>query len=212
MKKAILVAMFSLMMVSTAIALPLLPGGGVVPDGTASPGGTLLASIINTPFTGTDVSGNVYFTGLLSQWVRQNTTGILFEYQFSNAISSLDPIARMSTTDFSGWMTNVNSLINGGVNPSPASISRSGSGSTVSFDYSSLFGGYSVGQGQTTSLAWIQTNAPTFTWGSTVLLDGGRAAVRTYAPAVPEPGSLMLLGTGLLGLLGYGKARFGKKA
>ncbi len=112
MKKAILVAMFSLMMVTTAFAIPLLPGSGTAPDGTASLGGTLVASIVNVPFS------NVWFSGTLTQNVYSNAIGMLFEYQLTNSGSSINKIARLSTTDFTGWATDVNSLLGGGfVNP-----------------------------------------------------------------------------------------------
>jgi len=207
MKKIILIALFSLMMASTAFAFSLVPGSSVTPDGTAPIGGTLVASIVNTPFS------NVWFNGTLTQNVYSNAVGMLFEYQLTNSESSINKIARLSTTDFTGWTTDVNSLLGGSL-VNPLSIVRDSSGSTLSFNYVSPSGVGVLGQGQTTNWGWIQTNATAFTWGTSAVIDGGISQVRTYAPtsAVPEPGSFMLLGAGLLGLVGYGKARFGRKA
>lgn len=47
---------------------------------------------------------------------------------------------------------------------------------------------------------------------SALNIDGGQLPGPNPGNPIPEPGSMMLLGTGLLGMIGYGKVRFGKKA
>ncbi|MDD5492054.1 MAG: PEP-CTERM sorting domain-containing protein [bacterium] len=47
---------------------------------------------------------------------------------------------------------------------------------------------------------------------SALTVNGGTLPNPNPGAPVPEPGTFMLLGSGLVGLIGYGKVRFGKKA
>jgi len=76
------------------------------------------------------------------------------------------------------------------------SVNRShGAGSTVTFEYT-----VGILPGQDSDEIAIQTDARAFKPGSMQLIDAGITSVVGYAPAVPEPSVLSLLGLGLLAL------------
>jgi len=71
-------------------------------------------------------------------------------------------------------------------------------------------------------VAWDQNNGPSQAW-SNIVGDlsvytppgsnnvGGSESFQIYGTAVPEPSTMLLLGSGLIGLAGYGRKKFFKK-
>lgn len=206
MKKLLLTLLIGLCvlgMSSPAMAVIIPPSttstGAAVP---ISVGQTPILPVLNISFTGINAANQTKFSGLLTQEVYSNATGLLFVYKFSNDPSPAgtirDNIYSLTTTDFSGFITDVDAEGQAG----DWTLRRTSS-STVGFD--NLQGG--VTPGSTTQWLWIQTNAKSYTMGTTNLIDGATATVNTYAPATPEPSSLMLLGMGILGLFGLGRRK-----
>lgn len=193
MKKIVIATLACLVILGTtsiASATVILPGTGQVLTGATVATGTAIKSLVSVPFTGLDASSNVYFTGNLWQNVYLNSTGLLFEYWFTNDSTSPDAIQAMSVTNFSGWLTDVN------VSTSGWNVTRGSSGSTVSFFAPS--GGW-VTQGTTSPTFWVQTDAKHFSDGSTQLQDGGNSTTWTYGPTIPEPATMAMFGIGMLG-------------
>lgn len=186
---------------------PLAPGGSCLPlDDVGDSPGTLLATQLNA-FSFTTGGGITH--GAIKTEVFRDTGGTLnFYYIVFNAPDSATSVMREMDLNFSGWATsvafrsdgsNVPGFVDGNIPPLLAD--RDASGSTVGF----TFGG--VPPNQRSRLVVVSTNAFNFAAGSMVIDSSGPLA--TFQPAVPEPGSFVLLGAGLLALA-YGRRRPGR--
>jgi hypothetical protein len=162
--------------------------------------------------------------GTLTTAVFQEQSGTLdFYYQITNNQHSRTSVARLSAVDFDDSLTDVGFRTDGAslpgglfVNGACSSIgscpfSSDRTGASVGFDFGPTDPGR-IAPGQTSLVFVISTNAMHMALGNAELIDGGSEIVRgfqpvMFAPAVPEPGTLVLLAGGLLALAGIRRYR-----
>jgi len=220
--------LFGIFGVSTASAtligtFPTNPGDTVVPTLvlTGAAPGTLLASL-SVPFVdtlGTD-------SGTLVSAVYREAGGTLdFYYQVSNNPTApncpttqhptCDPISRVTDTSFTHSLTALGFRTDGGSfggpfvpgSANPLFGDRSTSGDVVGFNFSPPVAA-KLQPGQTSDVLVISTDARNFDSGNASVINGGTITVASFEPAaVPEPGSILLLSTGMLGLFAMRRSR-----
>jgi hypothetical protein len=205
--------LLALLLTPSGHAVVLNPGdSNVAPDVFAGISGIIKADTGVEPFIGKDINGTAFFAGNFRQIVvLDSVTGFLdFIYEVE-VTTGPTGVGRLSTTNFQNQFTDVGFCprcldvidLNApndstGVNKDPNFVDRSGgAGSTISFDFIG-----EAGAGTDTDPLVIKTHSNVFAFGSTSLLDGGTANLRSYDPT-PEPAfaGMMLGGLVLGGLL-----------
>jgi hypothetical protein len=209
MKKAVLMYMVLgvalLALAPSAKANYLLPGATVTPDAEIATG-TIIADTGWLSFSMLDGT-----TGLVAEIVVADASNpyasgdLTFIYQVQDTKGTIE---HLSGFDFSGFLTDVQagtggsggSIMSGGI--LPGTVNRVSTGSVVEFNFAPF-----IGPGKYSSALIIATDATKYKPGTIGIIDGGGAGVVGYAPTVPEPATLSLVGMGLLGLLGLRKKR-----
>ena len=188
------------------------PGNSAFPiDCTGNGPGTLLADMTST-FSFTTTGGTD--TGTIESAVYRNGGTLDFYYQVTNDASSATALARLTATDFAGFVTDAGYRTDGGTlagtsfsdgTVAPVTADSNVNGSVIGFSfYPPTTPPTEIGPGEESFVLVISTDATSFTLGNASVIDGGTDTVTAFQPSsgVPEPASFGLLGIGLIALTG----------
>ena len=191
----------------------VLGNGGSVPPSPITPMGPIIATASGTIAPSV---GSAHFSVDFTENVFQDPANMFcagcldFVYVFTN--HGPDVNERYSMSSFAGFMLNVGTdPFNVATNPSTIDRSNNGNGPNVGFNFPGII---EVAAGMTTVSLVIQTNATHVVPGTVTAQDGVAGSVAALAPAViPEPGSLVLMGGGLIAVGGFlRRSRFGNRS
>jgi hypothetical protein len=198
---------FALLLVPMANA-SVLGVGGTAPPSPLFPTGTQLAFTSGTITTPT-------FSADYSTWVLRDPTNtwcancLDFVYQFTN--NGPDVNQRYSMSSFAGFNVDAGTMPFGVHDPITVSRSLINGGQVISFNFDQF--GDEIQPGVQTVQLVIMTNAVAFTTGFLSAQDGTAGSGVAFAPTVPEPASLVLMGGGLIAVGGFlRRSRFGKRS
>src|SRR5581483_7045603 len=158
-------------------------GGTVVSNGGAPLVENFSGGAGPTAFSGTLISK------VISGDPSNPLGGLTFTYQLTNAVGSQASLSRLTSGDFTGFLTDV-SYQTPAAGTAPTSVDRN-TGAIMGWTYN-IIGNGQVNPGATSAVMVIQTNATGFNSVTANVLSGAGATASSFGP-VPEPASLALL-------------------